>query len=92
MDIGVYIETGNINTLTTNDSVIDLLAAIDQAESQSRSESIKFGIRHRMMSGKALINHARFLGYTKGADGVLLIIPEEAKFVRKIFDLYIQGN
>ena len=35
MDIGVYIETGNINTLTTNDSVIDLLAAIDQAESQS---------------------------------------------------------
>ena len=92
MDIGIYIATGNINTLTTNDSVIDLLAAIDQAESQSRSESIKFGIRHRMMSGKALLNHTRFLGYTKGADGVLQIIPEEAEIVRKIFDLYIQGN
>lgn len=92
MDISIYIETGNINTLTTHDSVIDLLAAIDQAESQSRSESIKFGIRHRMMSGKALLNHTYFLGYTKGADGVLQIIPEEAQIVRKIFDLYIQGN
>ena len=92
MDIGVYIETGNINTLTTNDSVIDLLAAIDQAESQSRSESIKFGIRHRMMSGKALLNHTRFLGYTKGLDGVLQIVPEEAEIVRKIFNLYAQGN
>ena len=66
MDIGVYIETGSINTLTTNDSVIDMLAAIDQAESQSRSENIKFGIRYRMMSGKTLLNHTRFLGYTKG--------------------------
>ena len=92
MDIGIYIETGHINTLTTNDSVIDLLAAIDQAESQSRSESIKFGIRHRMMSGKALLNHTRFLGYTKGLDGMLQIVPEEAEIVRKIFNLYAQGN
>ena len=48
MNIGVYIATGGINTLTTNDSIIDQLAALDQAESQSRSENIKFGIRHRM--------------------------------------------
>ena len=92
MDIGVYIETGSINTLTTNDSVIDMLAAIDQAESQSRSENIKFGIRYRMMSGKTLLNHTRFLGYTKGSDGMLQIVPDEAEIVRKIFDLYIQGN
>lgn len=79
MNIGVYIETGGINTLTTSDSVIDQLAALNQAKSQSRSENIKFGIRHRMRSGKTLLNHTRFLGYTKGADGVLQIVPEEAK-------------
>lgn len=92
MDIGVYIETGGINTLTTSDSIIDQLAALDQAESQFRSENIKFGIRHRMRSGKTLLNHTRFLGYTKGPDGVLQIVPEEAEIVRMIFDLYMQGN
>ena len=91
-DIGVYFETGSINTLTNNDRVIDMLAAIDQAEGQSRSENIKFGIRHRMMSGKTLLNHTRFLGYTKGPDGALQIIPEEADIVRKIFDLFVPGN
>ena len=38
------------------------------------------------------MNHTQFLGYTKGPDGVLQIVPEEAEVVRKIFDLYIQGN
>lgn len=45
MNIGVYIETGCINTLTASDSIIDQLAALDQAESQFRSENIKFGIQ-----------------------------------------------
>ena len=92
MNIGVYIETGGNNTLTTSDSIIDQLAALDQAESQFRSENIKFGIRHRMRSGKTLLNHTRFLGYTKRPDGVLQIVPEEAEIVSMIFDLYVQGN
>ena len=92
MNIGVYIETGGIKTLNVSDSVIDQLAAIDQAESHFRSENIKFGIRHRMRSGKTVLNHTQFLGYTKGPDGILQIVPEEAEIVRKIFDLYIHGN
>ncbi|MCM1234673.1 MAG: recombinase family protein [Ruminococcus flavefaciens] len=92
MSIGVYIENGGLNTLNVSNSMIDQLAALDQAESQFRSENIKFGIRHRMRSGKAVLNHTQFLGYTKGSDGILQIVPEEAEIVRKIFDLYIQGN
>ncbi|MDU5532565.1 recombinase family protein [Ruthenibacterium lactatiformans] len=45
-----------------------------------------------MRSGKTLINHTQFLGYTKGLDGVLQIVPEEAEIVRMIFDLYVHGN
>ena len=92
MNVGIYIELGGIFTMKTPDSVIDLYAAFAQAESQTRSESIKFGIQSRMRSGKTILNHRQFLGYTKGPDGVLQIIPEEAEIVRKIFDLYIQGN
>ena len=92
MNIGIYIEIGGLNTLNISDSMIDQLAALDQAESQFRSENIKFGIRHRMRSGRTVLNHTQFLGYTKGLDGILQIVSEEAEIVRKIFDLYIQGN
>ena len=78
--------------MKTPDSVIDLYAAFAQAESQTRSESIKFGIQNRMRSGRTILNYRQFLGYTKGPDGVLQIVPEEAEIVRTIFELYIQGN
>lgn len=92
MNVGIYIELGGIFTMKTPDSVIDLYAAFAQAESQTRNESIKFGIQNRMRSGRTILNHRQFLGYTKGPDGVLQIVPEEAEIVRTIFDLYIQGN
>lgn len=72
--------------------MIDQLAALVQAKSHFRSENIKFGIRHHMRSGKTVLNHTQFLGYTKGPNGILQIVPEEAEIVRKVFDLYIQGN
>ena len=78
--------------MNISDSEIDQLAAIDQAENHFRSENIKFGIRHRMRSGKTMLNHTQFLGYTKGPDGTLQVVPEEAEVVRKVFDLYVQGN
>ena len=92
MNIGIYIEIGGLDTLNLSDSMIDQLAALAQAESHFRSENIKFGIHHRMRSGKTVLNHTQFLGYTKGPDGILQIVPEEAEIVRKIFELYIQGN
>ena len=92
MGIGVYIELGGIHTLTSPDSVVDLYATFNQAESQNKSDNIKFGLRQRMKSGKAMLNHSQFLGYTKGSDGVLRVVPEEAEIVQKIFELYVQGN
>lgn len=45
-----------------------------------------------MESGRTLLNHTQFLDYIKGKDGELQIVPEEAEIVRKIFELYVQGN
>ena len=45
-----------------------------------------------MRSGKTILNHSQFSGYTKGPNGALVVVPEEAEIVRKIFDLYLQGN
>ena len=92
MNIGVYVENIGMNTLETPDVLLSIWAARDQEESLSKSQNIKFGIRQRMKEGKAILNHTQFLGYAKGADGVLKVVPEEAEVVRKIFELYVQGN
>ncbi len=44
-NFGVYIETGGINTPTASNLTIEQLAAINRAESWSRSRDTKFGIR-----------------------------------------------
>jgi len=72
--------------------VLSILAAIAQAESESRSKDIKWGIRRNYEKGKVQLNHSQFLGYTKDTDGNLVIVEDEAKIVRLIFDLYLKGN
>ena len=80
-----------INTMEVNEALLSILLAAAQEESAAKSENIKFGIRQRMRSGKAVLNHTRFLGYTKDEDGRLVVVQEEAKIVRKIFSLYLEG-
>ena len=38
------------------------------------------------------LNHSQFLGYSKDKDGNLIIVEDEAKIVRLIFNLYLQGK
>lgn len=33
----------------------------------------------------------KFMGYTKDSNGNLIVVPDEADIVQKIFDLYLQG-
>lgn len=92
MGITLYSEAENIDTNITPETFLVLWLAHMQEESHIKSENIKFGIQQRMRCGKVILNHTQFLGYTKGADGILKIVPEEAEIVRKIFDLYLEGN
>ncbi len=40
-----------------------------------------------------MVNHNKFLGYTKNEAGELVIVPEEeAEIVRLIFRLYLEGQ
>lgn len=92
MNIGLISEVERINTLKIDDATLSILFTVAQEESATKSENIKFGIHQRMREGKALLNHTRFLGYTKDAERQLVIVPEEAEIVRKIFSLYLEGN
>ena len=47
---------------------------------------------HLVENGKMIVNHNKFMGYTKNENGELVIVPEEAEIVRLIFRLYLEGT
>lgn len=92
-NIAIYFEKEGINTLDgSGELLITILSSQAQEESRNISENCHWGIVRRFESGKVIVNHSKFLGYTKDKEGNLVIVPEEAKLVRRIFRLYLEGN
>lgn len=50
------------------------------------------GQRKRFADGKVTVSFKRFLGYDRGEDGNLVINEEQAKIVRRIYGLFLQGR
>lgn len=67
------------------------MASLAQQESESLSANVRMGIQYRNQQGKVQVNHNWFLGYTKDADGNLVIDPEQAEIVRRIYREYLEG-
>lgn len=80
-----------INLRLKGEVLLTIMASLAQQESQSLSQNVKLGIQYRYQQGKVQVNHNRFLGYTKDADGNLVIDPEQAEIVRRIYREYLQG-
>lgn len=92
LNIILYFETEDI---WSNDprvkKYITMAAAAYQEESRQKSEAIKWGIRQSSCRGYVKLNHSQFLGYGRDDKGNLVIIEEEAKIVRLIYDLFLRG-
>ena len=91
--IPILFEKENINTMDAKGEVlITIMASIAQQESQSISQNVRIGIQYRMQQGHGRLNTSVFLGLTRGAEpGDLVIVPEEAKVVRRIFREFLEG-
>ena len=50
------------------------------------------GLQYRYQRGQVIVNTARFLGYDKDDDGNLVINPEQAKVVKRIFYECLTGK
>ena len=71
--------------------LLTIMASLAQQESESLSANVRMGIQFRNQQGKVQVNHNWFLGYTKDADGNLVIDPAQAKIVRRIYREYLEG-
>ncbi|RBP36305.1 recombinase family protein [Garciella nitratireducens] len=92
-NISVYFEKENINTMDAKGEVLlTIMASLAQQESQSLSQNVKLGLQYRYQQGKVQVNHKRFMGYSKDEDGNLIIVPEEAEIIKRIYREYLEGQ
>ena len=92
LGIAVCFEKENINTLETDtEMMLTIMSCFAQAESESISKNVSWGIRQSFKNGNVPMQYARLLGYRKGADGNAEIVPDEAEIVREIYRCYLDG-
>jgi len=89
----VYFEKENIDTGDAKgELLITIMSSLAQEESRSISENTTWGQRKRMADGKVSLPYKQFLGYEKGEDGLPKIVESEARIVRLIYKMYLNGN
>ena len=93
LKVRIIFEKENINTLDAKGEVLlTIMASLAQQESQSLSQNVKLGLQYRYQQGKVQVNHKRFMGYSKDEDGNLIIVPEEAEIINRIYREYLEGQ
>jgi DNA invertase Pin-like site-specific DNA recombinase len=91
-NVEVYFEKENIFSLDSKGELLmTLFSSLAQEESRNLSENIKWGKRKRFSDGKVSLPYGQFLGYEKGEDGLPKIVEKEAKIIRRIYRLFLQG-
>lgn len=87
--IGIYFEEQRIDTLTVEgEFLLTVLASYAQEESRSVSENCKWRMRKKYEKGQP--HTCEMLGYHL-ENGQIVITPDEAETVRRIFSLYLEG-
>ena len=91
--VGVFFEKENIDTLDSKgELLITIMSSLAQEESRSISENVTWGWRKRIADGKVTVAYSHFLGYEKGEDGTMQITEDEAKIVRQIYGMFLDGK
>ncbi|WP_313527729.1 recombinase family protein [Anaerotignum sp.] len=91
--IPVIFEKEGVNTMESGgELLITILSSQAQEESRNISENTRWGVTRRFEKGIVQVNHKKFLGYTKDENGNLVVVPEEAVIVKRIFREYLEGK
>lgn len=91
--VAVFFEKENVNTLDSKgEFLLTLLSSLAQEESRSVSSNTRWGIAHKFQQGEIMLNHTQFMGYTKNEQGNLVIVPKEAKIIKRIYRDYLEGK
>jgi len=91
LGITVFFEKENIDTANMPDEMmITIMGGLAQEESTSISQNMRWSIQKRMKNGDYVLPHAPY-GY-RMENKQLVIVEEEAKIIRFIYDCYLKGS
>lgn len=91
--VRIIFKQEELDTLTVVSSLlISTIEACTQAENETRSDNIKWGIKQRASNGSLGFYRRKCYGYDKDENGDLVINKEQAEVVKLIFDLYLGGK
>ena len=89
--VGLYFENQSLNTFDPNSEMtLNTLFSVAQEESKKLSARVKFGHKRAMEKGHVL-GSSNITGYKKDKCK-LVIVEEEAKFIKTMFELYATGE
>lgn len=89
--INMHFENENLDSINEDKEFeITLRGMLAQDESRNTSENIQWGFQRKFEKGDVFTKYKNFMGYTC-VDGEIVIVPEQAEVVRKLFALYLQG-
>ena len=92
MNIAVYFEKENINTLTAESELyLTIAAAVAEEDLNRYGQNVAWTIQDRFEKGDISVVGIRMLGY-ETRNKKLHIIPSEAAVVQQMFELYSTGN
>ncbi len=90
-NVGVYFENQNLSTFDSNSELIlNIMFNLAQDESRKLSSRVKFGHREAIKKGHVL-GSSNIIGYKKDKCK-LIIVPKEAEFIKKVYELYSTGE
>ena len=93
LGVRVIFEQEELDTANTDsDLMISIIESLAQAENESRSDNIRWGIKQKAASGTSKLYDRKCYGYKHDKEGHLIIDEETAKNVKLIFDLYLGGQ
>ena len=91
LGVTIYFEKENVDTgKMTSEQAADIYGAFAQMETTSHSQNMRVSNRMRMEKGIYTLPHAPY-GY-RLVDKKLVIVPEEAEIVQRIFHMFLQGK
>lgn len=89
LNVDVYFEEQRIHSISKEgELMLTILASYAQEEARSASENIKWRVKKNFEEG--IPYKLAALGY-RLIDGKIVVIPEEAKIVKLIYKLYLDG-
>lgn len=90
-DVGVYFQSNGINTYDPNSEfILNMMGSVAQEEVKRLSSRVKWGHKEAIKKGHVL-GSSTITGYKK-ENTKLVIVEDEAKKIRKIFELYATGK